>query len=180
MRKAKELIGKQIVNQASGEQLATVRDVVFDPQAHHIVALLVESGGWFRDARVLRWSDVVSISDVIMARGDASIITASEDANLSEQMKQDVRLSGIDIMSESGERIGTVGDLYINDAGVVVGYEVKQGFINDLAGRKFLLADHVQTIGKDAIIANSTDLTTVKQAEEQLERPADQSNERMV
>jgi sporulation protein YlmC with PRC-barrel domain len=37
MRKAKELIGKDIVHQATGEWLATVQDLLLDPDARHKV-----------------------------------------------------------------------------------------------------------------------------------------------
>jgi uncharacterized protein YrrD len=174
MRKAKELVGKPIVNQATGEHLATVRDLIFNADARKVAALLVDSGGWFRDARVVCWDAIASISDVIMVAGDTPVVAASSAPQLSDELKQDVRITGMPIVSDSGERIGTVGDLYINDAGVVIGYEIKQGFINDLAGRKFLFADHVQTVGRDAIIADASDLTSAKQAQQNLEQPPDE------
>jgi uncharacterized protein YrrD len=179
MRKAKELVGKSIVNQATGENLATVRDLIFDSDARHVAALLVDSGGWFRDARVVCWDTIANIGDVIMVQGDSPVVTASSAPQLSDELKQDVRISGMTIVSDSGERIGTVGDLFIDDKGEVVGYEVKQGFMSDLSGRKFLFADHVQTVGRDAIIADAASLTSTKQAQQQLDS-AQASDERTV
>ena len=168
MRKAKELIGKPIVDQASGQHIATVHDLIFGSDAHHVAALLVENGGWFHDARVVCWDAIANIGDVVMVQGDTAIAKASETPELADELKQDVRLSGLPIMSDSGERVGTVGDLFIDDAGVVVGYEIKQGFISDLTGRKFLFAESVQTVGRDAVIANVNELTTLKQAQDQI------------
>lgn len=165
MRKANELIGKSIVHQASGERLGSVRDLVFEPNARRVAAILVDNGGLFRDARVISWSAVASIGDVVMVTGDTLVQRASDAPEVSEELRQDVQISGTPIVSESGERIGTVGDLFINDAGAVIGYEIKQGFVSDLAGRKFLAVEQVKTIGKDAIIADVSDLPTVKQAQ---------------
>lgn len=167
MRKAKDLIGKAIVHQTTGEHLATVRDLIFEQNAHSIAAILVDSGGWFRDARVITWDHVVTISDVVMVTGDHPVEKASDSPDLAEQLKADVRLTGLPIMSDSGERIGTIGDLYINDAGEVVGYEVKQGF---LSSNKFLFADHVQSIGKDAMIADTLELTSIKAAQRDIDQ----------
>lgn len=164
MRKANELIGKSIVNQATGERLATVRDLVFQPDARSVAAILVDSGGWFRDAQVIAWDAIVSIADVVMVRGDQPIQRASEAPQISDELRQDMQMTNTAIVSEAGERIGTVGDLFINEAGQVVGYEIKQGFVSDLGGRKFLPATNVKTVGKDALIADVADLTTVKQA----------------
>lgn len=165
MRKANELIGKSIVHQASGERLGSVHDLVFEPNASKVAAILVDGGGMFREARVINWSAVTSIGDVVMVTGDAPVQRVSDAPEVSDEMRQDGPISGTAIVTEAGERIGTVGDLFIDDTGVVRGYEIKQGFVSDLGGRKFLSVDHVKTVGKDAIIADTTDLTSVKQAQ---------------
>lgn len=164
MRKAKDLVGKAVINQATGEQIATVRDVIFDRDARSVAALLVDSGGWFRDARVIAWESVTGIGDVIMTSGESPIRSASELPAMQEERGQDVRLTGLPVMSETGDRIGTVGDLFIDDNGDVIGYEVKQGF---MTGNKFLFADNVQTVGRDAVIADTTHLTSVERARQE-------------
>lgn len=180
MRKAKELIGKAIVHQTTGERLAGVHDLVFTPDTRNVSAILVDSGGWFRDARVIPWSAVASIGDVVMVRGENPIVVASESPQLQAEVNQDARITGAPIVTDTGERIGTVGDLFINDAGQVIGYEVKQGFVSDLGGRKFLPADHVRNVGKDAVIADTSDLPTVKQAVQQIDDTTSTQDERTV
>jgi uncharacterized protein YrrD len=165
MRKANELIGKSIVHQASGERLGSVRDLVFEPDASKVAAILVDGGNLFREARVINWGAVASIGDVVMVTGDAPVQRASDAPEVSDELRQDAQISGTAIVSETGERIGTVGDLFIDDAGSVIGYEIKQGFVSDLGGRKFLSVAQVKTVGKDAIIADVSDLPTVKQAQ---------------
>lgn len=164
MRKAKELIGKSIVHQSTGERIAEVRDLVFESDARHVAAVMVDQGGWFRDARVILWSSIVSIGDAMMVQGEAPIVVASEAPTLRDELQQDIRITGAPIMTDTGDRIGTVGDLYINDNGEVVGYEVRQGFMSDLAGRKFLAAEDVQTVGRDAIIASHPNLVSAREA----------------
>ena len=165
MRKTKELIGKHIVNQATGEQLATVQDVILDNDARHVVAVLTDSGGWFRDAKVVLWNTVTSIGDVIVVRGGTTETVASTNPELAYLLEAKTPMTGTTIISDGGERIGTVGDLFMDDAGNVVGYEVRQGLINDLSGRKFLPVASIEAVGKDAIIANPADLQSVKQAQ---------------
>lgn len=164
MFRAKELIGKAIVHQATGERLASVYDLVFTPDTRNVSAIVVDSGGWFRDARVVPWSAVASIGDVIIAQGDKPIIVASESPALQQDMQHNARITGVPIVTDTGERVGTVGDLFINERGNVIGYEVKQGFVSDLTGRKFLPVDQVQNVGKDAVISAATELSSVKQA----------------
>jgi uncharacterized protein YrrD len=166
MRKANELIGKTIVQQGNGERIATVYDVVVDDEVRRVVALLIQTGGWLRDARVVPWSRIASIGDVILVRGDAPVIVKASDTEIADQVKQNVRISGTAIVTDNGERIGTVGDLFIDDDGRVLGYEVKQGFLS-LAGHKFLPVSDVQAIGQDAVIASTDRLPSVKEAQQE-------------
>lgn len=180
MRRAKDLIGKAIVHQATGERLASAYDLVFTPDTRNVSAIVVDSGGWFRDAKVVPWSAIASIGDVIMVQGDTPIIVASTSAALREDLQHDERITGAPIVTTTGERIGTIGDLFINDRGNVVGYEVKQGFVSDLGGRKFLAAENVQSVGKDAIISTTTELQSLKNAVQELSATSDQGDERAV
>ena len=164
MRKANELIGKAIVTQGTGERLATVYDVVVDPAVQRLVALLIESGGWLRDARVVPWDRITGIGDVILVRNDAPAIIKSSESDVANQVAHPARISGTRIVTDSGEELGKVGDLFIDDDGRVLGYEVKQGSLS-LGGRKFLPADQVQTVGQDALIATTTELPSVKTVE---------------
>jgi uncharacterized protein YrrD len=152
MRKAKELIGRSIVHQATGERLATVNDVIFDSEARRVCALLTTSGGWFNDAQVVPWSRVAAVGDVILVQGDPPIITTADAPEIAEQVKGDGRISGTAIVSDTGERLGVAGDLFIDQTGNVTGIEVRQGFMS-FAGKSYLPAEQVQAVGRDAIIA---------------------------
>ena len=166
MRKTSSLIGKSIVHQESGDRLASVHDIIFSDDAQHALAMLVNTGGWFREAQLIPWKHVSSIGDVVIVQGELPLVVNAVDSDVVEEWKHDVRLSGTAIITDGGERIGTVGDLFIEDDGTVVGYEVKQGFMNS-SGRKFLPIEQVKVIGKDAVLAGSDELQTVTQARQE-------------
>ncbi len=169
MRKASELIGKPIVRQETGEQLASVYNVVVDRAAQRVVALLIQPGGWLRDARVVSWRRITSIGDVILVRGDAPVIVTADDPELAGQVAQAGQITGTRIVTASGEDLGTVGDLFTDDDGRVLGYEVKHGLLS-LAGRQFLPVAQVQTVGQDAVIATTAALPSVKEVERGADR----------
>ena len=171
MRKSKELIGKTIVQQETGDTVAVVYDVIFDAEARKVVALLIETSGWFRDARIVPWSRVTSIGDVILVRGATPVVVKASESEVAGQIAHDPHITGVTIVSDTGEKVGTVGDLLINDTGEVAGYEVKQGFI-PLAGHKFLPVDQVRAVGPDAVIAATTDLASVKEVQRGADEPS--------
>jgi uncharacterized protein YrrD len=165
MRKATELIGKAIINHGTGEQVATVRDLMFDTETRALTAMLVDES-WSRDARVVPWRLVTGIGDVVLVHSDIPIIIASSEPNLVDQIMQNVRITGTPIITDAGERIGTVSDLFLNERGAVIGYEVSQGFLSSLSGHKFLPAEQVQAIGKDALIAATAELKSVSEVQQ--------------
>lgn len=169
MRKVNELYGKPIVHQATGNRIATVRDAVLDAQVSRVIALLADEGQLMGAARVIRWSAVVSVGDVIVINSALPLRAVSEDQEVTDLLAHANRITGTTIVSDGGKQIGTVGDLFIDDQGSIVGYEVKQGLFTDLRGRKFLPIGDVQAVGKDAVIVVESDLATVKSVERQQE-----------
>lgn len=166
MRKAKDLLDMAIVHQETGQALAYVRDLVFTPDGRRLAAIMVDTGGWFHDARVIPWSAVTRVGDVVMVTGDP-IVKAKDSPELAENLRHEVKISGTSIVTQTGERIGQVGDVFVADNGDVVGYEVSQGFLSDLGGRKFLAIRHVHNVGRDAVIADSDDLLSTREGLEQ-------------
>ena len=170
MRRSKELIGKSVVQQETGNEVAIVYDVIFDAEARNVLALLIETSGWFRDARIVPWSRVTSIGDVILVHGDTPAVVKASESEVASLISQDPRITGVTIVSDTGEKVGTVGDLLIDDRGEVQGYDVKQGLI-PLAGHKFLPVDQVRAVGPDAVIAATTDLPSVKEVQREAGEP---------
>jgi len=79
--------------------------------------------------------------------------------------RRGIRSTGTEIVTQEGEKIGEVRDVFISERGRVGGYEVSKGIVSDLRGRKFLPIENVQAIGKDTIIASNPDLLPVEEAE---------------
>lgn len=165
MQRVNELFDKEIVNQATGEKQGTIRDLVLDSEARSVVALLV--GGMIGRDRVVRWDSLVSVGDVVVIGNEAPLVELGDDPEVADLHEKGHRVTGTDIITEEGEKIGTVGDLFVDHRGEVVGYEVSGGTISDLRGRKLLPMEKVRAIGKDAIIASDPDLPSLKDAEEE-------------
>ena len=94
--------------------------------------------------------------DVVMVTNEQSPIKLKDDPQVSEMATRETVLSGTHVLSQDGQQIGTLADMFIDEtSGRVVGYEVSGGFFADtLRGKKFLPAPPGLSIGQDAAIAS--------------------------
>lgn len=163
IQRVNELFGKDVVSQTSGEKQGTVQDIVLNEDASNIVALLV--GGFVGRGRAVRWTSVASVGDVVVLGGEETLHKLGEDSEVANLHKKKHRITGTDIVTQEGEKIGEVRDLFINERGQVGGYEVSRGMVSDMRGREFLPMENVRAIGKDTIIVSDPDLVPVEEAE---------------
>jgi uncharacterized protein YrrD len=155
MIKGKELLGRNIVAISTGEQVETVRDLVFDHQANRVLGLLVDEGGWFRAARVVPFEAIRSIGeDAIMVDSAESVTTTREDGRLAEVLDSKISLIGMTLLTTDGQNLGKIADVFFDEQdGQVEGYEATGGIFSDLSsGRTFVPAPEEVQIGEDAAI----------------------------
>ncbi len=170
MQKVNQMFGKEVINQISGEKIATVHDIVMDRDTRHVLALLLRSGGLMGSTSVVRWSSVVSVGDVVIIRAEQELPSLNDDAEVSDLSKHANRITGTSVISDKGEQLGSIGDIFIDERGEIVGYEVKQGMLH---GNKYLPAEHVQAVGKDAVISTINELPDMKSREDEQVEPAE-------
>ncbi len=154
MKKARSLIGLNVVAQAGGEALGTVRDLIFDSNSSELLAAVLSEKDLFGlvQAQVVPWREVVSVGrDAIIVQSAASKIKAGSDERLSEVVQRETTLGGTRIMTTDGQSLGTLGDVFVDETtGRVTGYEISGGFISDtLRGKRFLPAVENVQVGKD-------------------------------
>ena len=156
MRKAKSLLGLKIVTQTEGRDLGTVRDLIFSDQSQRLTALLLTDRELFGmiDATAVPWNEVRQIGrDALMVTGDAAVIKVHSDALLAEAYDARDNLDGKQITTDGGENLGHISDLYIDDSGHVLAYEVSGGlFSNIYNGKRYLERPAGVTIGDDVVI----------------------------
>lgn len=168
MRKASTLLNLSIVGQQDGKNLGVVKDLFFDHDTDQLLGLVVSEKDLFGliDAQIVPWREVQSVTgDVVLVNNEHSRMKLKDDTNAHEMAHRETVLSGTQVLSQEGKKIGTLADMFIDETtGQVVGYEVSGGFFSDsLRGKKFLPAPPGLSVGKDAAIATP-------QAEAQIKR----------
>jgi uncharacterized protein YrrD len=105
---------------------------------------------------------VSKLTRVLGHRVDGALDSLDSDSLVSALRRRSHEIEGKEVVTEGGEKIGEVSDLFIGDSGDVLGHEIKSGFVKDLMGRKFLPVEKVWSSGGDAIIAADAGLPIVE------------------
>jgi uncharacterized protein YrrD len=153
MQKINELFGKRVISQLTGDQVASVREVVLDAQARQIVALVLTSGR-SSDEHVVRMEHILGMGEFIVVDGSRPLQSSASDSEIVVLRKNAQQITGTRLISVTGEQVGTVGDMYIGRGGAIVGFELKHGPFSGADPQVFRATD-VQTVGKDAVIVRT-------------------------
>ena len=171
MRKGKSVIGQPVYSLSDGTKVDSVKDLILEEGEDGVVALLVSEGGLLGTSTVVPFSAVARFGpSAVMIDDRASAVPAASDPRVHEILERRGTLLGSRVITDGGEELGTIADLYFDEtSGRISGYEVSGGLLGDATrGPSYLPFTDIRTIGTDVVIATD-------EAREILDRPvADQ------
>lgn len=165
MLPSKKFISLPIISLKEGQQLGFVRNLVINPKAKAVAALIVDPKGFFKEQRIIPYNRVEGIGkNVITVSTESHAEKATNLPDILDLLKEKTVLIGIKIITENGKTLGIAEEFYINpEDGVIAGLDISQGKIEGLfRGKARLQADDILTIGSDVVVVS-------KDSEERLE-----------
>jgi uncharacterized protein YrrD len=157
VRKESDLIGLPILSKKDGNKIASIKDVIYSKKKFRVLAFLVSEGGLFREAKVIKFSDVESIGkDAVIVVNDRVIEKAKVIPELDEIINNQKKLSDEEVLTENGESLGLIKDILIDETkGKIIGFILTDGLIQDIKeGRNILPYKNGITFGEDALVIN--------------------------
>jgi uncharacterized protein YrrD len=151
-RDATELMSMPVISMSEGKQLGKVKDVLFDPEQHALLGLMVTPSSAMD-------STMLVAKERINAIGDAAI-TVSDAAALQEVASQErareiidscIHLRGTSVVSETGNSLGTIDKILIDDSGNVAAYRASSGLLG-FGSKTDITPAEVISVGEDAIV----------------------------
>ncbi|HEX3540325.1 MAG TPA: PRC-barrel domain-containing protein [Acidimicrobiales bacterium] len=126
---ASEINGLPVVTVHGGEDVAEVRDVLYDPAAGRLVGLTLNKRGFLagRCREVLPAESIHAIGrDAVMVVDDSAMVEPDAAPQEMAHPPANRNVLGNDVLTESGVSLGTVRDLVVvvGGAGEVVGYRI--------------------------------------------------------
>ncbi|BAB04983.1 PRC-barrel domain-containing protein [Halalkalibacterium halodurans] len=156
MRTFASLEGLPVIDRQTGNELGSVMDGIIAPD--RMMGFLVNKNGWFHRHQWLPLDHIISLGTdgvMIEAKGLSKEISTNGGAAY-PLMHGQHKLQGKPLITEEGERLGLVQDVYfLEKAGKIVAYEVTEGLLADITeGRKVVRSNGPVTVGKDVLIVS--------------------------
>ncbi len=128
--RARELMGLPVVSIGSGEDVAEIRDVVYDGEAHRLVGFTLNKRGIFagRLKSVLEMGSVAAIGpDAVMIDAESAIDDGGERPPGLDNLRAARPVIGNRVLSADGNDLGEVVSVIMStgDESCAVGYELQ-------------------------------------------------------
>jgi len=126
---ASAINGLPVVTVLGGEDVAEVRDVIYDPEAGRLVGLTLNKRGFLsgRHREVLPSETILAIGrDAVMVIDESSLMEPDAAPEQVGKPATERNVIGNDVLTDGGNSLGTVRDLVlvVGTVGEVVGYEI--------------------------------------------------------
>lgn len=127
--RAGEVIGLPVVTIDGGEDVAEVKDIVYDGSNHRLIGLTLNKRGWFRGtmSEVLNVAQIAAIgADAVMVESDAELASPVPSADATALGGEGRDVLGNSVITVDGTILGTVSGVIVS-AGkrpAAVGYEL--------------------------------------------------------
>lgn len=156
MKLSTELKELPIISIAQGEEFGTVKDLITDPEAKAVVALVIADRNWYEGAKVISFSDVDSIGDyAITTENTNSVVELTSTPELIDLLKREIRVVGARVITRGGRFVGTVAEFSLDcETGAVLGLELSEDSNIPSPEERVVPAAAIVTIGRDVIIVN--------------------------
>lgn len=130
--RATDLIGKPVVTIDGGEDVAEVKDVVYDPDTNRVVGFSLNKRGWLRGPmkQVLPWESVAAVGgDAVMIPGAPALAELPDAPKVLVRPPAGRNVIANAVVTDAGVELGRVKDLVLEVGATadVVGYEMTDG-----------------------------------------------------
>lgn len=130
MRIGRDLINKPIFTIQAGKKLGSIQDVYLNQDLTRLVAIYLGSGGLLdRREALIRWQAVVTAGeDAILVRDEDCVEEEADVPDLDDFVRRD-GLNGRSLNTPGGTRIGTIGDVILDEEGRIIGFSLPQTYV---------------------------------------------------
>lgn len=161
----REQFSKSLIDITTGKKVGAIYDLILDDQITKITGVILMPAGLIR--RTYMGIDRASVTvmgvDVWLSTDMANAVPVEQLEKVGTSQRAS-EIFGREIQTEGGTKVGTVGDIILNEQGDVLGFEMKNVFVQGpIAERKTIAREAITAIG-----SKENPMTTVLEKAEML------------
>lgn len=157
MLPSKKFISLPIISLKEGHQIGFVRNLVIDPKAKVLAALIVDPKGFFKEQRIIPFNRVVSTGEnALTVSAESQVEKATNLPDILELLREKAAIVGIKVITSTGKTIGFVEEFNVDETnGSICSLDISGGKIEGFfRGKARLSAQNILTIGSDVIVVD--------------------------
>lgn len=159
MIKGRRILSLPVVIQDSRRTIGEVKDIIYDPAKNRILGYLVENGGWLKEGKGFLHRDLVRMeNEYVILEDESAVQKISKLSELKDAIEQNKDVRGLRVEYCNGHCVGVIQDLLVDETtGLITGYEISDGIIQDLLDGRTTIPIEEISICKDKVIVSQAD-----------------------
>lgn len=157
MRRAGDVLGLAVIDVTSGKKLGQVDDLLFDREGR-LHGLSLSRTSWFEKKIYLPLDHILSIGeDCVTLKGPLPDKLPLPKEEWFRYSRGEQQMLGRPVITTNGKQLGILEEVYFDEKqGNIVGYELSDGFMNDMMdGRQLICQPDQFLFGQDAFVVQS-------------------------
>lgn len=153
-----ELKDRPVVSVAGAERLGFVDDLFLDPDGRRVLGFCIRSGGLITRREAMTIDDAQAIGDDAVTVVDASKLNRRDSFSGLDGAREATSVIGSKVMTVSGQEVGRVGDIVLNEGSTaVLAYLLKEGIISHLRRKEHSVAvSEVTSLGEGLLVVSDS------------------------
>ncbi len=165
MKKSTEIIGLPIVSLMDGNEIGTVKSIVFDAGSGKIAAIVVDDGKCYKGVSLIFFGDILGIGEsALTIEQKSSIKTLNQAPELERLLEANVNIIDTKVLTKKGQIKGSV---------VEITFDPENGQIIECLAKTENGSDIV--IPADKVYTYGPSITVIVEANETVNKPAVQA-----
>lgn len=172
MRLSKDIVDKPIISINDGRIVGEVKDVMLTSDLKALAGIFIGREGLIRRKRLF-----VTSSNVVVYGIDAILVTNADVVTDNKQMPESdswVRLSklqGREVDTPGGTRVGTVGDVVLDEEGAVIGFALSRVYVEGPIADQRIIYQHAVIDNGDTDGVMTVDIERAERGAQPLPTP---------
>ena len=123
MSTGKDLTGKPIYSITNGQKLGSVKDIYLNDDLSEMIGLYLGTEGIIKRKTLAIAQDNVSVLgvDAILVKNAEVVVDDKDMSEIKGWLRLD-KLQGREVDTPGGTKVGTIGDVIVDEAGMITGY----------------------------------------------------------